>query len=214
MIAEIENYLKSNLDFKEGVALYLKFSVDKAYSSLFVSSETGYARRKLIEQLGLISKSAIVEHPKPKKIPDLEAYRAKRESKVVDIDYNSLPEFLKQRVKHKRALYTQARDMHSSLSMDKWSDSDRHEIAKKIIENFDFIDDIWKELEDYQERGILRTPSQKELGLEQMSALELANLRDNYKKNLYKIRKNPTKGSRLKQLNELIVEVEDILKKK
>jgi hypothetical protein len=214
MIAEIENYLKSNLDFKEGVALYLKFSVDKAYSSLFGSSETGYARRKLIEQLGLLSKSSVVEHPKPKKIPDIEAYRAKRESKVVDIDYNSLPDVLKEKVKHKRALYTQARDMHSSISMEKWTDSDRYEIAQKIIENFDFISDIWKELEDYQEKGILRTPSQKGLGLDQLSALELANIRDNYKKNLYKIRKDPTKESRLKQLNEMIVEVEAILKKK
>lgn len=213
MIAEIEKYLKSNLDFKEGVELYNSYSKDKAYSSLF-GSETGYARRKLIEQLGLISKSAIVEHPKSVKIPDIEAYRAKRESKVVDIDYNSLPGFLKGKVKHKRALYTQARDMHASLSMENWTDADRYEIAKKILENFDFIDDIWKELEDYQERGILRTPFQKEMGLEQMSSLELANLRDNYKKNLYKIRKDPSKAHRLSELNRKIVEVEDILKKK
>ena len=213
MIAEIEKYLKSNLDFKEGVELYNRYSKDKAYSSLF-GSESGYARRKLIEQLGLISKSAVVEHPKSVKIPDIEAYRSKRESKVEHIDYKSLPDFLKEKVKHKRALYTQARDMHASLSIEKWTDADRFEIASKILENFDFIDDIWKELEDYQERGILRTPSQKELGLEQMNALELANLRDNYKKNLYKVRKDPSKSHRLGELNQKIVEVEDILKKK
>lgn len=213
MISEIENYLQSSQDFEKGVELYLKFSDSKTLKSLFESGNTTYSKSKLLHALKDISTAAIpATLPAPKDSP-IEAYRAKREANVVQIRYSELPHVLQEKNRYKAALYKQARDCHSFL-YDAPNNDVRRDYAKLILSNFKEIDDIWKELEDYQEKGILRSAPKDESNLESLTALELANLRDNYKKNLYKVRGVPGKEERVERLTVLVKEVEYALQKR
>jgi hypothetical protein len=120
---------------------------------------------------------------------------------------------LQERNRYKAALYKQARDCHSFLH-DAPNDNVRRDYAQLILSNFKEIDDIWQELEDYQEKGILRSAPKDESNFESLTALELANLRDNYKKNLYKVRGLPGKETRCQELTDLLKEVEHALQKR
>jgi hypothetical protein len=210
MISEIETYLQSSQDFETGVALYLKFSESKPLKSLFESGNSSYSHSKLLHSLKEISESTIPKQLPESKASPLDAYKTKHESNVVQIRYSELPPALKERHRHKAALYKQAKDYHSAL-YDANNKQTRFEFAKQILTNFHEIDDIWKELEDYQEKGILRVPAKADSELDTLTALELANLRDNYKKNLYKVKGAPGKESRYQELYDLIKEVENAL---
>lgn len=208
MIAEIEDYLRNPANYSAGVELLKKHSPNSPLLPLLSSGASTFTRGKLSAALQQIS--ALEPEPEREtKLPPLKDFRAKSESRFVQIDFNNLPPKLKEKFREKQALYKQSVELHRGLTM-AMSDDDRKEMALQILSNFDTIDKIWAEAEKYQEHGYY----EDEATGQEMTALDLARLLDNLKKNQYKYKNKPTYSNRYQELGLKIKEVEDALRKR
>lgn len=210
MIAEIEDYLRNSSNYTRGCELLKKFAPDSPLHGLLSSGESTFTRGKLFAALQLISSKHDVETPEDK-LPPLKAFRTLSESKVMRIDFSKLPDSLKEQMKEKNALFKQSAELHRMLSMD-ISNAERYSMALQILSNFDRIDKIWKDAEAFQQHGILPEASKPDAG--ERTALDLARLLENLKKNAYKVKDKPERIERYKELCAQIEEVEDALRKR
>jgi hypothetical protein len=214
MIAEIETFLKKQFDYKVAVELYLHYSTDKKLETLLKSGENSFTSQKVIQALRLISESSLatVYHAKEKRA-ETGDFRVNSAAKHIRIDYAALPSSLKLKMDEKSALYRHANTLFSELDFLK-DDQSRLNHAIEILDNFDQIDKIFSEVEDYQERGILNPSVNMDVSFDALTGLQLAQLRDNLKKNLYKVRGNQQKIDKFRQLTQKIKEVENALSKR
>lgn len=210
MIAEVEDYLRNPKDYSRGCELLRKFQPDFPLHSLLASGDSSFTRSKLHKALVAISAEKPVETP-PESVPPLNAFRRQSESKMIRIDYSKLPELLKVAIREKDALFKQSAELHRMLTLD-ISNDQRRTMAMEILSNFDRIDQIWKDAENFQLHGILPGADKVEAGKE--TALDLARMLENLKKNAYKVKDKPERRARYDELCAQIQEVEDALSKR
>lgn len=214
MIGAIEDWLRTPDDYKKGVELYRTHGKSQTLLCLFDSAESSYTREKLTSELQSISAAAVSHHPPPvDKIPSVEKLTAESESKFMRIDFSALPEDLKERSRHKDALFYQAKMMIEAIRSSK-SDQERYTLALSIVSNFAEIDLIWKELEDFQLTGKRKASSTNLLPLDALNALELSQQLKNVEKRYYKVSKDPKKAEEAQSLLDRKKELEDALSKR
>jgi hypothetical protein len=216
MNSAIEAYLKSPSNYKKGVELYSLHSKDKSLLALFSSGESSFTKRRLFEVLKVLSLQSVPKSEVKSKLnlPDIGQYTDVTESKFISIDYHALPQHIKKRFDHKRALFRQAKDAHFRLPDLTITEEQRAELAFTILDNFDEIQDIFNEAEDYQERGITREAIPNSTELEKMTALELSTLRNNYQKHIYKLKGIQAKQEKYIDIKAKLKEVENALQKR
>jgi hypothetical protein len=214
MIGAIEDYLRSPEDYLKGVELYRIHGKSQTLLSLFLSGESSYTREKLSAELQSVSAASVSNHPPPvDKIPPVEKLTAESESKFMRIDVSALPEDLKEKSRHKDALFHQAKMMIDAIRISK-SDAERYTLALPIVTNFAEIDLIWKELEDFQLTGKRKASSANLLPLDALNALEISQQLKNVEKRYYKVSKDPKKEEEAQSLLDRKKELEDALSKR
>jgi len=214
MIADIETFFKKPFVYSTAVELYLQYSSDKSLIALLKSGENSFTTQKVIQALRKISDDATTpDYQAKEKRATIEDFQVKTHQKHIKIEYASLPSSLKQKMDEKSALYRHSNTLFSQLEFLN-DDQSRLDSALEILNNFDLIDKIFSEVEDYQERGIYIQPNSGERSLDSLNGLELAKLLDNLKKNLSKVRGVEGKQQKFIEINERIKEVEDALSKR
>lgn len=213
MNSAIEAFFKTPFDYKKGVDLYALNSKDKSLLPLLNSGESSFTKKKLHEALKKISAESIAKSEVKAKVhlPDIGEFTDVSESKFISIDYLALPAHIKARWNHKRALFKQAKDAHFRLPDLTISEEQRAELAFSILNNFDEIQDIFNEAEDFQERGISRETQSKETEFDKLTALDLSTLRSNYQKHIYKLKGIHAKSEKLIEIQAKLKEVENAL---
>jgi len=152
MLSEINEWLSNPARlYGQGMQLYLQHGSNEFYKKMFLRGETPLTRSTLIEQL----KKMVPAQVKPQAVPSPPPARLS-ELKVTVPKRQDLPEELQKADVKKGQLFREASMCHRKLTMVS-TDQERFALAQTILNKFDQIDEIWQQIDDYQ-NGVVKQP--------------------------------------------------------
>lgn len=214
-IAAIDEWLRDpERSYSDGVSLYETHGKSKFLKNLFASSEDDFNLERLYQELKKIQDAAIDSGSAGDKAlteeskvdQELESFKRFTTVQVPAIDTSKLPHELQVLAAEKGQLYRQAVALHSRLALMQ-SDDDRKKAAERIVHLFYRIDEIWSELDFFNEYGTIKPKGED---LTKLSTIALLKRRNNCRSNLSRHKQDPD-GKKYKHYMLLLEAIERIL---
>lgn len=202
-----------NEKYKSDLDLLVKLDPLNKHIPILKSGESSFTKNLLKKDIERFSvQKAPEQEAVETNVPDRSDYIQKHETKYIKIDFGSLPPELRQIDKHRRQLYKRSADAFTILKQAK-TDRQRYDLARIIVDDFLEIQEMWQKLEEYQISGKRPDPPKIE-ALEELTALELSNIRNNLQKNIYRHRLKKENSEKLQQLERELTLIEQQLHKR
>lgn len=205
-IAAIQEWLDSpTRNYGVGVQYFSKYSTNSFLKKLFLKSEDDYNFNRLMRELQSIVDDAI-NPPKPEVPPIIESDAApaapeedvpavpeeytKFGEGVAKVDVSKLPEELQLLVAEKGQLYRQCSFIHSRLMLIE-TDQERAKKAEELVMKYRRIQEIWIELDYFEQYKIIRPKSKNAPDVSKMTLVKLIHHRNNLRTKVSRYRNQP-----------------------
>lgn len=221
-IADIQRWINdSDREYETGRLFYEEVGSSRYLKNLFSSGEDGYNSIRLLTELKLIVKNSphLLINSGPDKsaaapaapaapvtpgneqdLSSENSYRQFSQKRVPDINTADLPEDLQLLVMEKGSLYKQACSQHSRLELLP-DDNARMKAVNIITSNFKRIDEIWREL-DYWNQHKMRRPKDG-MDLTKLSMVKLIARKNTIRTYISKLKNKPDDKAYLRYCDEL-----------
>lgn len=136
-------------DYWTGVQLYERYGTNRTLIRLFKRKESAYTRQKLAEEL-----RKLAEKPKKQNYKVTQRYSDTAKSPV---NHQELPDVLKKLDIEKGKLFKEAAQLHEQISeqMEDMPKANRLKAKDTIERNFKRIEQIWADIDYWQQHGEL-----------------------------------------------------------
>jgi hypothetical protein len=203
-IAAIDAWIKSERDYSEGCKLFKQYGESTFLNNLFASGDDEYNRDRLIRELRKLSEDFVtsVQRPISKQviIPGgislfpAASFTSYSEPVLKPVDTSKLPEELQILSIKKGQLYKEACHLHTRLEFVA-SDEERMRNANRIVKIFEEMQLIWNEIDYFQEYGVIRPKTGK--NLEDLSPIQLMKRKNSVRTYITKIKKKDPADPRI-----------------
>jgi len=214
-VPAIERWLNNSpRDYSTGFALYQRYGKSRFLLELLGQGEDEYNTQRLLLELKNINSHLVlppvgVASPSggtsPREVPSgvfssLDSYTRFSPVQREPIQTDQLPESLQKMVVEKSSLYKQCYSLHQRLEYLP-SDKERASAAQLICDHFRRIDEIWQQLDYYQQHKILRPKHGKDVS--KLSITVLIKRRNTLRTYVSRLRKAPESTQYLQYSAEL-----------
>ena len=176
-VSAIERWLHNpSRDYATGYALYQRYGKSRFLIDLLGQGEDEYNRGRLLQELKALNSAIVVpavaanevkNQGAEREIPSgefssLQSYTRFSPPQREPVQTDQLPESLQKLVVEKSSLYKQCCSLHQRLEYMP-SDKERAAAAALICDHFHRIEEIWQQLDYYQQHKIIRPKHGKDL---------------------------------------------------